>query len=406
MKIILPFLLIASAAAFGQSSQYAPLNSPNFTGIPMVPTAAVGVNNGQIASTGFVASHSPCQSILDYGGSNGGSIDNSAAFSKVVSASPANQICVYFPPGNYAFSSGVAESLSGANASITIVGAGSNVSSLYFTGTNGLTINLSDSTQNIHVRDISLFQNTTTSSAAITINQSADLGYIPNNDFSNMNIRNWGVGILSNGLSNVVFSNLWFYGNAVGVSLQPSATAPYNGIVYNFTNSSFFSEGVGIVYGNNIQGVAVSQCNFTNGQVGIEVPAGESGLDQLTVMMSQFNTLANQIAISSPIGNQEYIGNLFTITAGNGGIVNFSGAAGFNVSVIGNSFAGLTTTNTTGYVSNASTNGVITGNTFNSLTYGVNLSGTSSFRVIGNAYNGVATDVAGIGSNSVGVATP
>ena len=35
-------------------TQYAPLNSPDFTGIPQVPTAASGTNTAQIASTAFV----------------------------------------------------------------------------------------------------------------------------------------------------------------------------------------------------------------------------------------------------------------------------------------------------------------------------------------------------------------
>lgn len=48
-------------------SYYAPISSPEFTGIPVAPTAESGTNNTQIATTAFV------QAAVAGGGGGGGS---------------------------------------------------------------------------------------------------------------------------------------------------------------------------------------------------------------------------------------------------------------------------------------------------------------------------------------------
>jgi len=86
-------------------SGYAPLASPAFTGTPTAPNPTTGTNNTQLATMHAIVAHAPCQSIIDYGGDNGGVVDNTAALAADIAAQPAGKVCVYFPAGTYAFSS-------------------------------------------------------------------------------------------------------------------------------------------------------------------------------------------------------------------------------------------------------------------------------------------------------------
>jgi hypothetical protein len=56
---------------------YAPLNSPLFTGIPIVPTAASGTNTNQIASTSFVKNeiNNTITSIISIDGGSSTTLD-------------------------------------------------------------------------------------------------------------------------------------------------------------------------------------------------------------------------------------------------------------------------------------------------------------------------------------------
>lgn len=93
-------------------------------------------------------------------------------------------------------------------------------------------------------------------------------------------------------------------------SCPGSTNANQPGIVYNLSLCSFFNLGVGLSYGS-VQGVTVSQCNFTNVITGIWSPAGNTNGSQLAVVASQFGVGANQILTQSPIGQIMLAANLF-----------------------------------------------------------------------------------------------
>jgi len=65
-------LALGSDASFSTTvtnslSLKAPLDGPTFTGVPVAPTAAVGTNTTQLATTAFVIASGPSDTVLDGG---------------------------------------------------------------------------------------------------------------------------------------------------------------------------------------------------------------------------------------------------------------------------------------------------------------------------------------------------
>jgi hypothetical protein len=122
---------------------------------------------------------------------------------------------------------------------------------------------------------------------------------------------------------------------------------------------------------------------------------------------NQFNTLGTQILIAQPVFDLTVSGNLIFIENGQKGLwLDAAETVGAGDSIVNNNFTGESTSGTTGLlVSDSNPGAVVTGNTFNTLGTGVNLTGTGGWNVQANTYNAVVTLVANIGVNSVGVAT-
>jgi hypothetical protein len=87
----------------------APLLSPVFSGIPIAPTAAIGTNTTQIATTAFVEANGASSLVFNvksYGATGNGSTDDSASVIAAIAAAYTNKGgIVFFPAGTYLINS-------------------------------------------------------------------------------------------------------------------------------------------------------------------------------------------------------------------------------------------------------------------------------------------------------------
>jgi hypothetical protein len=267
----------------------------------------------------------------------------------------------------------------------------------------------------------------------VQINQT-DYAYpVLASDFFRMTFRGlstlaeyWAAGLVINGLENVNYDTLLFFGGSgsgAGLSIEDTFTSgspPTNNftVVHNLSKCTFYNGQVGLVYGQYVQGVAVSQCNFTNVVIGIQVPSGATGGFQLAVVGSQFGCSQYGIDIEGNMAALSVSSSLFltnsTSTTNNPGIYinHYLNTA----SIIDNQFLGASSEPPYGTgieVTSAEPGsngfyGVVSGNCFQSLAVGVDLTGAYKWNVLGNIYEPTVTTpvIPGpAGFNSVGVAT-
>ena len=371
--------------------------------------------------SGF-AGRAQCISILSYGGSGNGTTNNSPALASAVAALPINGGCISFPGGRYLFSTAVtlSDPSGGGLYSVTLQGAGTDNTTLYWAASNGIIVNANGAKQTIHVRDLTFSTGSAGGYSALTLNNSSPLGVIALSDITHTIFRGddggaatqyWGNGISVAGQSNINFDSDTFFGpgagnagNGIFLNGSPNVS-PYYGIVFNIAKCGFFWTGNGLVIGTLIQGVTVTQSNFTNGITGIwAIPSG-FGLDELDITSgNQFNTTGNQIEIQQGIADLIVGGNLIFVSGANTGV--FIDAGGVRTSIVNNVFYGTANSGYGVYVAGSVPSGIATSNVFSNLSEGVELIGTSGWNVQANSYSSVVTPVGHIGSNSVGVATP
>lgn len=378
---------------------------------------------GAVALSAGIATAQQCASILTYGGSGNGTTNNSPALASAYAALTTTGGCIAFPPGRYKFNTAVTLNYPVSTTglfSVSLVGGGVDNTTLYFPASNGITINANNDQQTTHVSDLTFSTGSAGGYSALTLNNSNPLGGngIQSSDIDRTTFRGddggagtdyWDNGVNVVGQSDINFDSDNFLGDGTGldgngISLSGTSVSP--AIVYNISKCGFFWTGNGLSITTLIQGVTVTQSNFTNGETGINAPVGGTGLTQLSVTGgNQFNTLGTQIWLAQPVFDLTVSGNLFFVLTSQKGIwLDYAGAAGD--SIVNNNFSGQTTSGTTGILVSASNpSAVVTGNTFNTFNVGVNLTGTSGWNVQANTYNDVTTQVANIGSNSVGVVT-
>jgi nitrous oxidase accessory protein NosD len=265
------------------------------------------------------------------------------------------------------------------------------------------------------MRDITLATGVAgTSGAAVLLNQAAALGAEnawDQSDFTNVTIRGcdgpdltyyWGTGIQINGVSGVNFFNLKIDGqqiapySSVGVGVSIYGTAAIIPVTYL---------GSGLSYGAYVQGVTLSQCNFTGGAIGVISPASAVGtvLSQLAVVGCQFNCsnygIYNDAGIAAVTVSGTYF---FELQPGSVGIYLAQTEA---FSIINNVFEGPGGTNTS-YGINIGTNplsfaGVISGNVFFRNYYGVVLEASSScVNLQSNGWSANTNNYINMGSNN------
>jgi hypothetical protein len=357
-----------------------------------------------------------CQNISAFGGSTSSS-DNSAAFAAALSASPANNQCVKFGPGNWDFGANVAYTFpSATGASITIEGAGSGVTNLIWPAGGGLTINYYGTSDSANVKNLTIETGAVNTGTALFLNQAASVSNESNsalNSIKNVTIQGsdqfsggteyWATQVNSS-VSNVNFIDDHFMApGGDGNEVVLAGTSTQVPVIFNFVSDYFQGGSAQLTYGDNVQGVQIADTNFIDGSYAIFAPSAATGLDELTVTGSQFNAINSNIYEQGSISNTSVVGNLFYVQNSNYGI---DLAASNLFSIIGNEFAPAGTgASSIGINIGASTTagGTITGNVFYTMGTAAVTLGSSSQNVTvnSNAYYGNGVNVNDAGAKNL-----
>jgi hypothetical protein len=369
-----------------------------------------------------------CASIASYGGSSG-SADNAPALAAALAASSGEGHCVSFPPGRFTFVSPVTFRLPDGTAAVTLSGAGADVTELNWPEGGGLSFEFVGQDNSVHVRNLSLTTGTAGAGRALVLRQSANLGGNPADnalsDVSGVTIRGadgyagadyWETGVVIVGVSNVNMTGLVVIGpggeayasRGQGVVLEGSADDPL--VVFNISGATFNYLLKGVVYGNQVQGLTVSQSNFTGDSYGIFVPDGLSGLDQLAVTGSQFNCALAGVHVGSYTSDTLFSSNLFIVPNTGTGILL---ERAYLYSAVGNAFnsgsAAMTSSHPVGIeIGPTAGGGTITGNLFDNMAAAVVLEkGSTGGNVQSNEYSNDSVTVRNLSSgNHVGGGSP
>lgn len=275
-----------------------------------------------------------CPNILNYGGFNDGVTSNNAAWTAALAAGSATKACVYFPgPGNYFFASATSWSAGSSNSVVTVKGDGSGITTLTF-GAGGMVFNGSHNGDAVHVEDLTMATSTVGTATAITLQNSG-----AQNGFAASNIKNvsflgadgyaasdyWANAVTTVSWSGINFEKINITGSPIlsgqsglgtGITLGKTGSVP--GVIYNFHDVTHSYGAVGINIGDLIQGVTVSQSNFTAVERGIYAPPGDAygDDDQVVISDSQFAAHTAGIDIESPIRHTNIHGNYFIVPTG------------------------------------------------------------------------------------------
>lgn len=358
----------------------------------------------------------PFVMLEEFGGGTvaSGITDNTAAMSAILAAAAGGSVALYLGVGTYQFQSTITINMVASPGSFTIAGMGQDVSVLHFPSTDGIKFNATAAQHSIHLRDFSLTTHGSTQ-VGLRLNNSVALGDFGQSDIFRVTLRGapvglfwWGTGIQVNGLSAINFDTVLYFGSSansgIALDLQRSSHTPFYGIQYNLVSCAFYNAGIGIQYGDFIQGVTCTGCNF-GGITGIFQTTGIGAEDiQLVLVNCQFGPLlGNGILLESPLLDVMITGCMFTIEAGQTGI---SCAASGLVTIVNCQFGAASAGVGNGIIlaaTVASAQGVtITNCQFNVLDVGIGLTNTTmgvSFR--GNIYNLCNTPVDDAGSNNI-----
>lgn len=330
---------------------------------------------------------------------------------------------VQFGTGTYVFASGVSHTLSSATATLSVKGAGSEQTILSFSNgsQSGIAIYLLGQNNSVHIRDLTVAcQVVASSGIGVYVSQTATTITNPaetqTSDITNVTIRGsdglamtncWTQGVVISGASCFNFTNLLVGGPSgkTGDGVNIYGTSSVVPVAFNFTGCTFNNLNIGVAMGAWVQGVTISQCNFTYCKYGAHAPAQSSGvaLAQFTIANSQFNCSINAILTLVGVPGLMISSNFFIPTSGS---VCISITAFGNATISANTFFGLGTTSVDGIDIVTSTGyGTIEGNQF--LDMGgaaIRLqSGSSGVNVQSNSYQSCGTNVVNSGtSNTVG----
>lgn len=371
------------------------------------------------AARTYLSKFGDVSSVKDFGAKGDGTTDDTAAVQAAITAGGA----IYFPPGTYKLSSQITYTMPSGFASISIFGAGAEVTKLVWAAGGGMQINHIGQYNSTRVRDLCFQTSSTNVGTGLILYQTVGVANPADSapsEVSNCIFRGsdayagtyyWAVACQAYSVSNVNFNGCGFFGSnadaGIGVLLS-SISGAYPGAVYNFQSCFFNFINYGIDYGNYVQGVTVNQCNFTGAQQGIVALAGLSALDQLVVTNSQFECSINGILTATIIPNTQIMGCLFIVgLAANGTGINLQTGGAF--SIVGNCFNPLgTPTSATGVsvgATGSSLPGVITGNVFYGMSNAGIVLGASSnhVNVQSNVYVSNGTNISNSGaSNTLG----
>lgn len=355
-----------------------------------------------------------CPSIEAFGGSGDGSTDNLAAWNSAVSSFGSGDICIEFGAGTYLFSSTAAATPA---KNISIIGTGKSTTHLLWNANVfGMALNTGNQ-MTVTVSGIDFISGSLNTHNALSVNSSDCTGSKQSSNFRDLSFEGsgsypftnyWAYGLVLNTLSFVNISNVDFWGDSanhmIGLVYESANAPSCYALILNVDKAQFIGAAIGFVYGTYAQGVTITQSNFTNGLVGISLPSSSISPAQLVVSDSQFNTAHDQISIQGILMGGQFHHNTFTVPP-----TSYTGLhiyAGFWYVVDGNNFLNGSTKGLTGVQvdsNNAGNAGVITGNTFSNLSYGVSLSaGSDHWNVQSNMYaSTVGTKTVNFGTNNI-----
>jgi len=379
-------------------------------------------DSGVAISSLLTQANMPFVNPVWYGADPTGAGHSDSAVASAIAALGSNGGWLAFPEGKFTFASPVTITPGATPYNIKITGAGNPNTRLQWSASDGIKFLASDALHSIQIEDLAILTSDNTNSyKGLLLQNSA-----PENNFQQSRLANvtfqganytlgeyWSIGTHIKGLCNIVFDSVLWYGdtsaaNAIGTLVEGYVGAPFPiGIVYNFYGCGWYTHAIGVEYGTDVQGVAFSDCNWTNGVTGVNLPSSAINAAQLTLTGCQLNCTGNSIAISGPLAGLQVIGCLFFVNAGGSGIA-IPATSGSFANIIGNTFSGAGGSNNGISVHASSGNygdGVVTGNVFYNLTTAVDLFSASAWNVQANKYQSCTTTVANIGGNSVGVAT-
>jgi hypothetical protein len=386
-------------------------------------TVAAGISGqyaGYAASGNTVVGIQPsCVPIEFFGGAANNSTDNAPA----LETAEQEVGCVSFGAGVYKFNSSVDAALSNNNQSITLVGAGQDVTIFSVAGT-GFNFSISSTlAQSVHIRDLTIETSANDTGEAINVASSSVQALTPMSDVTNVTIRGdtyasanqcFSIAIAFTGVSNVNIDGVNLFGcpvgnplaggTGVGIVFQGISSTSTFAVICNITRSNIDFFEAGIEYGSFVQGMTVSSTNINFDTVGIETLSGETGLlSQLLITNSEFNSFGNQIVTDTAIVGMNISNNLFIMTPDTAALVCEPCST---TTVIGNTIAGSGGASEQGIVigNNSGAPIVIAANAFSNLLVGVQTTtGATNCSIYGNAYLSVTTHAnVPAGSCSVG----
>lgn len=329
---------------------------------------------------------------------------------------------LYFPRGLYTFLGSPSFNYPTGQFAVTVFGDGQDATILQWPSASGLSFTANSPLHTIHLRDFTMsYGGAGGSTVGITLTNNVQGGDFGQNDIVRITFRGSDGGAASNywntalsivGWGNFEHDSNVFYGvsagNAgIGVSLLGAAGGVFKyNLIHNFSKCSWFNLGEGLVYGSYVQGVTLSQCNFTNGTTDIIIPSGAVGCVQLSATGSQFAGLGERILLNGALATLQLQGNLIFVEANQIGLAINSTWGQFTIT--GNCFSGMSTTGSFGIVVAATGyTSLAVGNAFYGLGTGITLQGatTGGWIVALNNYSGSTNAVTNIGPNQVGVIT-
>jgi hypothetical protein len=201
---------------------------------------------------------------------------------------------VRFPPGSFKLNSNIAKTLGAGIQSYILTCAGRDLTKLFWPTGNGLTVNYGGVNSSVHINGCTFTTGTTNAGPAITLSSTTSTavpGFNAQNDIENVTCRgndgyfatDYWINCLSlANVSNTNVTGLVVAGPSTqlgtGISIVGDVAASTYAVVLNIDKSYFTDVGVGLLYQSFVQGVAISNSNFTGCTACIDVPASQTGV--------------------------------------------------------------------------------------------------------------------------------
>jgi len=342
--------------------------------------------------------------LLSFGATGDGATDDTHAVQYAMGRC-ADGETLLVPPGTY-----VCHEPIWAYGRLHMSGSGIGNTVFYFPTNAGFEFTVLDQFSSVHLRDFSVVCGLAgAGNPAIRLHNAADA--IPNpantalSDITNVCIcgadapaatQYWTYGIEIENVSNVNLSNVVVTGSATaeGFGMWVHGDADRPPVLFNLNGCTFNYLDVGVEYGDYVQGIAITNGNFTGCKFGVDAASGSTGLDQLSIAGSQFNCTVAAVNTSTFIPDFTFNGNTIFIPG-----PTTDQAVGLNLvqthrgTITGNSFSGFNNNERAiGIVvyANVGAGVIVTGNSFHALGGGVILQKASKGN---NVQSNVYTDV-------------